>query len=145
MPERRSAVMIMADAWWKAANGSLQKAPVRIVNKSTSGACIRSKGAIDAGAKLRIQSRWDEFRGVAKYCRSYGTEYLIGIQREDGEHAIPKQPAAAIPNRDAPQQLVDHEAARSPEHHRSRGVVLESGASDSSGDCPGRNRHVGTR
>jgi hypothetical protein len=37
------------------------------------------------------------------------------------------------------------EAARSPEHHRSRGVVLESGASDSSGDCPGRNRHVGTR
>jgi hypothetical protein len=104
MPERRSAVMIMADASWEAPNGSLQKARVRIVNKSTSGACIRSKGAIDAGAKLRIQSRWDEFSGVAKVCRSDGTEYLIGIQREDGEHAIPKQPAAAIPNRDKPQQ-----------------------------------------
>jgi|ERR1700736_371271 hypothetical protein len=77
MPERRSAVMIMADAWWEALNGSLQKARVRIVNKSASGACIRSKGVIEAGAKLRIQSRWDEFSGVSKYCRSDFHRHLI--------------------------------------------------------------------
>jgi hypothetical protein len=69
MPERRSAVMIMADAWWEALNGSLQKARVRIVNKSASGACIRSKGVIEAGAKLRIQSRWESsvaWRSIAE-------------------------------------------------------------------------------
>jgi hypothetical protein len=96
MPDRRSPVMIMADAWWEAPNGSLQKARVRIVNKSVSGACIWSKGTIDVGARLRIQSRWDEFSGVAKYCRSDGTEYLIGIQPETGEYALPKRPAAAV-------------------------------------------------
>jgi len=104
MPERRSAVMIMADAWGEAPHGSLQKARVRIVNKSASGACIRSKSGIDVGTKLRIQSRWDEFSGVAKYCRSDGTEYLIGIQREASEYALANQAAAAVPNRNGRQQ-----------------------------------------
>jgi hypothetical protein len=78
----------------------LQKGPARIVNKSLLGACIRVKSRIDVGAKLRIQSRWDEFSGTAKYCRKDGQEYLVGIQRETGEHAIPKQVAETVPNRD---------------------------------------------
>jgi hypothetical protein len=92
--------MIVADAWWEGPDGSLQKGSARIVNKSLSGACVRVKTRIDVGSKLRIQSRWDEFSGSARYCRSDGQEYLVGIQRETGENTIPKQTADAVPNRD---------------------------------------------
>ncbi len=100
MAEPRSAVMIVAEAWWEGADGILQRGPVRIVNKSTSGACVRVKSRIDVGARLRIQSRWDEFSGTARYCRSVGQEYLVGIQRETGEKALPKQSAEIVPNRE---------------------------------------------
>ncbi len=100
MAEPRSAVMIVAEAWWEVPDGILQRGPVRIVNKSISGACIRVKSRIDVGARVRIQSRWDEFSGTARYCRSAGQEYLVGIQRETGEHTLPKQIAEAVPNRE---------------------------------------------
>jgi hypothetical protein len=71
------------------------KGSARIVNKSLSGACVRVKTRIDAGSKLRIQSRWDEFSGRARYCRSDGQEYLVGIQRETGENAPAKKERVA--------------------------------------------------
>ena len=55
MAEPRSAVMIVADAWWEGPDGISQRGPVRIVNKSISGACVRVKSRIDVGARLRIQ------------------------------------------------------------------------------------------
>src|SRR5271165_3066425 len=100
MAEPRSAVMIVAEAWWEGPDGILQRGPARIVNKSISGACIRVKSRIEVGARLRIQSRWDEFSGTARYCRSDGQEYLVGIQRETGEGTIPKQSAETVPNRE---------------------------------------------
>jgi hypothetical protein len=100
MAEPRSAVMIVADAWWEGPDGSLQKGSARIVNKSRSGACVRVKTRIAVGSKVRIQSRWDEFSGSARYCRSDGQQYLVGIQRETGEKIIPKQTADTVPNRD---------------------------------------------
>lgn len=106
MAEPRSAVMIVAEAWWEGADGILQRGPVRIVNKSISGACVRVKSRIDVGARLRIQSRWDEFSGTARYCRSVGQEYLVGIQRETGEKALPKQSAEIVPNREGRERQV---------------------------------------
>jgi hypothetical protein len=91
MAEPRSAVMIVAEAWWEGPDGILQRGPVRIVNKSISGACVRIKSRIEVGARLRIQSRWDEFSGTARYCRSVGQEYLVGIQREAAEHTAPNR------------------------------------------------------
>ena len=82
-------------------DGILQRGPVRIVNKSISGACVRVKSRIEVGARLRIQSRWDEFSGTARYCRSVGPEYLVGIERETGEHTIPNESAEMVPNREA--------------------------------------------
>lgn len=96
VPESRSAVMIVVDAWWEGREGALQTARACIVNKSISGACIRVKMRIGVGAQVRIQSRWEEFCGVAKYCRSEGNEYLVGIHRETGESTIPKQRAAEV-------------------------------------------------
>ena len=98
MAEPRSAVMIVAEAWWEEPDGTLQRGSVRIANKSISGACVRVKSRIDVGARVRIQSRWDEFSGTVRYCRSDGQEYLVGIQRETGEQTIPKQTAETVPN-----------------------------------------------
>jgi hypothetical protein len=104
MAERRSQVMIVADAWWEGSDGALQKGRARIVNKSVSGACVRTEQQIHVGAKLRIESRWDEFCGVAKYCRSDGSGYLVGIQRKTGVDSIPKQTAKSLLNRDDQQR-----------------------------------------
>jgi hypothetical protein len=100
MAELRSAVMIVADAWWEGPDGSLQKGQACIVNKSISGACVRMEKRVHVGAKLRLESRWDQICGVAKYCRSEGGGYLIGIQREAGVNSIPKQRTKSLPNRD---------------------------------------------
>jgi hypothetical protein len=100
MAERRSPVMIVVDAWWEGPDGSLQKGPARIVNKSVSGACVQIGKRIHVGAKLRIESRWEEFCGVAKYCRKEGGGYLVGIQRKAGVDLIPKQIAKGLLNRD---------------------------------------------
>jgi len=92
--------MIVVDAWWEGPDGALQKGRARIVNKSASGACVRIEKRIHVGAKLRIESRWEEFCGVAKYCRSDGRGYLVGIQRKAGVDSIPKQAAKSLLNRD---------------------------------------------
>ena len=99
MAERRSAVMILADAWWEEPGGSLKQGKVRIVNKSVSGACVRFERPIQVGTKLRIEARWDEFSGIAKYCRSEGSGFLVGIQRQIGVDLIPKQPVESAPAR----------------------------------------------
>jgi hypothetical protein len=100
MAERRSQVMIVVDAWWEGPDGSLQKGRARIVNKSVSGACVRTEKQIQVGAKLRIESRWDDFCGIVKYCRRDGRGYLVGIQREAGAGSIPKQTAKSLLNGD---------------------------------------------
>lgn len=51
-------------------------------NKSAGGACIRVNTRIGVGSKLSIQGRWEQISGVAKYCRSVGARYLVGIQRD---------------------------------------------------------------
>ncbi len=100
MAERRSRVMIVADACWEDPDGSLQTGRARIVDKSVSGACVRIDKQIHVGAKLKIESRWDQFCGVAKYCRTERDHYLVGIQRETGADSVPKQTAKSLPNRD---------------------------------------------
>ncbi len=82
MHEPRTAVMISVEASWKDQSGTLQAVPARMEDKSSGGACIRVKTRIGVGSKLRIRWRWDQFAGTARYCRSEGKEYLVGIQRD---------------------------------------------------------------
>jgi hypothetical protein len=79
MPEPRSAVMILVQATWEDQHGTLQTARACMENRSPSGACIRVPARIATGTKLKIQWRWEEFNGVAKYCRTDGQEYLVGV------------------------------------------------------------------
>ena len=98
VPEPRTAVMIVVEASWEDEKGILQRERARMENTSISGACIRVRKQIDVGAKLRVQWRWEEFSGVARYCRKDGMDYLVGIQRDAKKSAAPKKAAvAAVP------------------------------------------------
>jgi len=90
-PEPRTPVMIVVDVSWEGQSGTLQTARARMENRSISGACIRLKPRIQVGTKLRIHWRWEEFTGVARYCRSDGREHLVGVQRFAEARAILKQ------------------------------------------------------
>jgi hypothetical protein len=89
MPEPRNAVKILVEASWQDEAGALQVAPAWIENKSAGGACIRVKTQIGVGSNLSIQGRWEQISGTAKYCRSVGKAYLVGIQRDTTKSLAP--------------------------------------------------------
>jgi hypothetical protein len=95
MYELRTAVMILVEVSWKDPAGNLQTVSARMEDKSAGGACIRLKTAIESGSRLTIQSQWDSFSGVAKYCRREGREYVVGIQRDTPVNSKPKRGAAS--------------------------------------------------
>jgi hypothetical protein len=84
-PEPRTPVMILVEASWEDQSGTLQKCNARMENRSTGGACIRLRKLVHVGARLHLYWRWEEFTGTARYCRSDGRDYLVGLQR-DPEH-----------------------------------------------------------
>ncbi len=83
LPEPRMAVMILVEASWEDQSGILQTAPARMENRSNTGACIRLKTRIEVGSQLKVQWRWEQFSGVAKYCHSSGEDFLVGIQKDN--------------------------------------------------------------
>lgn len=95
MPECRTPVMTMVEASWVDQSGALRTVPARMEDKSPGGACIRVKLPISVGSKLRIQWRFEQFSGTAKYCRSEGREYLVGIQRDTAKNPVPVEPVSA--------------------------------------------------
>jgi hypothetical protein len=103
-PEPRTAVMILVEATWEDQTGTVQSAPARMENRSAHGACIRLKVRIRVGARLSIQSHREQFSGVAKYCRSDGKDFLVGMQKDAVHRPLVKKPEEKeVPKRDAPQ------------------------------------------
>ena len=92
MPEPRSLVMTVVEVSWEDPEGTLQTVPARMEDRSASGACIRINARIVVGSKLQLQSHWEQFSGTAKYCRSEGTEFVVGIQRDAAQSPIPAAP-----------------------------------------------------
>ncbi|MFY9682715.1 MAG: hypothetical protein WA416_12750 [Candidatus Sulfotelmatobacter sp.] len=95
MPECRTPVMTMVEASWVDQSGALRSVPARMEDRSAGGACIRVKMPIGVGSKLRIQWRFEQFSGTAKYCRSEGREYLVGIQRDTTKDPLTSDPVPA--------------------------------------------------
>ncbi len=91
----RKPVMTLVEASWEDSRGILQTVPARMEDKSAGGACIRVQRPIVVGSKLRIQSRLEHFSGTARYCRTEGMEYLVGIQRDTTESPIPNRAGSA--------------------------------------------------
>ena len=95
MPEFRMPVMTLVEASWEDQSGASRTAAARMEDRSPGGACIRIKTPIGVGSKVRIQWRFEQFSGTAKYCRGEGREYVVGIQRDTAENLIPSQPGLA--------------------------------------------------
>jgi len=147
MAEPRTLVMTIVEVSWEDASGTLRIVPGRLEDKSAGGACIWVKTPITIGSRLRVQWRFEQFSGIAKYCRSEGTEYRVGIQRDEKYTPIPTRPVVNSAAREAkitnlpvttaqteslPKREVDHEinAAQSPriaqpEQERNTPVLIE--------------------
>lgn len=95
MYELRTAVMILVEVSWKDQSGNSQTVSARMEDKSAGGACIRLKMAVGVGIRLKIQSKWESFSGIAKYCRSEGREYVVGLQRDIPVNSMPKPDAGS--------------------------------------------------
>src|SRR3984885_826628 len=76
-------------------SGASQTVAARMEDRSSGGACIRVKTAIGVGSKVRVQWCFEQFSGTAKYCRSEGRKYVVGIQRDLVKNPIPSQPVPA--------------------------------------------------
>lgn len=96
MRERRTAVMIVVEATWEDHSGALRTIAARIENKSAGGVCLRVPTPIAVGSRLKIQWRWEQFSGVARYCVSDGMDYLVGVQRDGANTQIVERCALAV-------------------------------------------------
>ncbi len=85
--------MIVVDVSWEDPGGKGRSISARMEDKSLSGACLRVKTPIDLGAKLRIQSRFEQFSGVVRYCRRENWDYVVGVQREKADSQSTSPPA----------------------------------------------------
>jgi len=110
--EPRTAVMILVEALWLDQSGTVQALTARMEDRSEHGACIRMKARVAVGKRLYIQSHREQFSGVAKYCRTAGNEFLVGIHRDAVNSPAPRKPAPVnVPVRE-PRRL--REAAVAP-------------------------------
>jgi len=109
--EPRTAVMILVEALWLDQSGTVQALTARMEDRSEHGACIRMKARVAVGKRLYIQSHREQFSGVAKYCRTDGKEFLVGIHRDAVNSPAPRKPAPVnVPARE-PRQPREAEVA----------------------------------
>ena len=88
--EFRKPVLTLVEMSWQSPDRTWQTVPARMEDKSACGACIRSKLPMLAGTRLKIKSRHENFSGTARYCRSDGGEYLVGILRDPANSPLPE-------------------------------------------------------
>jgi hypothetical protein len=131
MGDLRTPVMIRVEVSWLDDAGALQAIRGCMEDKSAGGACIRVKIPVGMGAKLSIRGPWEEFSGVAKYCRREGKEFLVGVQRDLTTTPSPIPTQVIIPTQDEIQAVTSDtqlpEPASSP-HLPSAGLRIESPA-----------------
>jgi hypothetical protein len=137
MPELRTPVMTRVEASWEDSSGNLQTVTACMEDKSAGGAAIRVNTPIAVGTKLRIKWRFDQFSGTAKYCRSEGKDYVVGIQRDGtkssthGSIDLPAQKVVAkqpVVLRVKPQVLPRQQQSRPKETSPVEGTVESSPA-----------------
>jgi hypothetical protein len=80
--EPRSPVMIRAEASWIDENQTQRTAPATIVDRPSSGLCIRFSISIGVGSKLTIKQHSEQFSGLVAYSRRDKGYYFVGIQRD---------------------------------------------------------------
>jgi hypothetical protein len=89
-------MMALVKISWLDQSGTSHDCPARIEDTSASGACLRLKVPIDAGAKIKIDSLREQFSGVAVYCLKDDAEYLLGVQRDAKKANVASAPARPV-------------------------------------------------
>jgi len=95
--EPRVAMMALAKVTWEDATGASYAASVTIEDTSSYGACIRTRAPITIGSRLKVDWRGGRFSGVAKYCRQYREDFIVGIQRDVREGSLLPSPSSPAP------------------------------------------------
>ncbi len=97
-------MMALAKVTWEDGTGASYAASVTIEDTSSYGACIRTRAPITIGSRLKVDWRGGRFSGVAKYCRQYREDFIVGIQRDmrDGTVLPSPSPVGAISTRPTP-------------------------------------------
>jgi hypothetical protein len=127
MPEFRMAVMTLVEASWEDQSGALRTVSARMEDKSAGGACIRINTPIEVGSKLKIQWRFEQFSGTAKYCRSEGKDYVVGIQRDAANSPISNRlPVNLLPSEGPRSSVPSVLAARVESAPQQESKVVES-------------------
>jgi hypothetical protein len=80
----RTNIMARAEALWVDSAGTLRIAPAMLEDTSPSGACMRVKEQIRVGSNVRVRWRRGEFLGVVRHVKRQQSEYIVGIERDEG-------------------------------------------------------------
>lgn len=137
MPELRTAVMIVVEASWQDSNGALQTASGRIEDKSSGGACIRLGKQLEVGVQLRIDSRFEQFAGIVRYCRNEGREFIIGVQRDRTLKMAPLSLTAA-----PPLEPVEEENALARSKKEAESELKSESAQEAKAEVPEQSRGI---
>lgn len=101
--EPRRVMWAVAEVSWEDQLGTPYRSLATLEYHSPSGACIRVKTPIQVGCILTVKWQWEEFSGIARSCRSDGSDYVLGIQRVRATNPLP---TGALPKTDkAPPQV----------------------------------------
>ena len=75
----------VAEISWEDPTGTPYRAPATMEDTSVSGACLRVPAPIGIGSRLTVKWHREQFRAIARNCRSDGKEFLLGVRRDEAE------------------------------------------------------------
>ena len=83
----------VAEISWEDPTGTPYRASATMEDTSVSGACLRVPAPIGIGSRLTVKWHREQFRAIARNCRSDGKEFLLGVRRDEAE--VKNQPKKA--------------------------------------------------
>jgi len=83
--EPRRTMWAVAEILWQDPTGTPFRAPATIEDTSVSGACLRVKAPIGIGSRLTVKWHREQFCAIARNCRRDGSDFLLGVLRDESE------------------------------------------------------------
>jgi hypothetical protein len=79
--EIRKALAARVKFTWTNPKGSLQVSPAMLEDHSFSGASMRIRHPMAAGARVDVQWYSRSFSGIVRFCKRSGMDYILGIKK----------------------------------------------------------------
>jgi hypothetical protein len=116
-------MLALAKVTWEDSSGASYATSVTIENTSGYGACIRTRAPITIGSRLKVDWRGGRFSGVAKYCRQYREDFIVGIQRDVREGSVQSISSPAVANSNRPAAVAKTQSPRNPQPKMHEGAA----------------------